>query len=168
MTKTSPTQIKILKAASKKPDEDIRQHMDELKSPAIRDKVVQSMLKSGFIQEAADKDGGLIYTISAVGMHTFGGRRGRDQRPDIEKRSLERAAKRVEKPQPDAKAPTKQQILIDLLKRKQGATLKQMMEATGWQKHSLHGAMAGNFRKKLGLVIVSTKDSGGERVYKIA
>jgi len=48
-----------------------------------------------------------------------------------------------------------------------GATLTQLVDATGWQKHSVHGALA-NFKTKDGIAIVSTKTDGGERVYKIA
>ena len=58
MTSISPTQLGILKAAAKTPLEDIRQHMQELKSPAIRDKVLQSMLKNGLVKEAEEDGGG--------------------------------------------------------------------------------------------------------------
>lgn len=83
-------------------------------------------------------------------------------------KSKKAVAKTVMKPEEQAPKSTKQQIIIDMLKRDEGATLKQMMEATGWQRHSLHGAMAGGLKKKLGFKIISTKESGGEMVYKIA
>lgn len=50
---------------------------------------------------------------------------------------------------------------------KDGTTLAKLMQATGWQKHSVHGAMA-NLKKKLGLTIDTTKQGGADRVYKIA
>ena len=65
-----------------------------------------------------------------------------------------------------AAKPTKSAALIALLKRPEGATLEQMMEATGWQKHSVRGFMAGTVRKKHGLSAASTKTESG-RVYRI-
>lgn len=62
---------------------------------------------------------------------------------------------------------TKQAALIGLLKRPEGATLPQMAEATGWQVHTLRGAMAGALKKKLGLEITSEKQTGTDRVYRI-
>jgi hypothetical protein len=32
----------------------------------------------------------------------------------------------------------------------------------------MRGALAGSFKKKLGLVITSSKDAGGERIYRLA
>jgi hypothetical protein len=62
---------------------------------------------------------------------------------------------------------TKQAVLIDLLKRPQGATIDEMVEATGWQKHTIRGAMSGALKKRLGLTITSDKEERG-RVYRIA
>jgi hypothetical protein len=54
-----------------------------------------------------------------------------------------------------------------LLRRAEGATLDHLVEATGWQPHSMRGAMSGNLKKKRGLTITSTK-TDGVRVYRIA
>ena len=62
---------------------------------------------------------------------------------------------------------TKQAVLIGLLSRAEGATLPQMTEATGWQVHTVRGAMAGALKKKLGLEITSEKQTGTDRVYRI-
>lgn len=56
-------------------------------------------------------------------------------------------------------------ILAVLLRRQDGATLAQLMEATGWQAHSVRGAMAGPLRKKHLLTITSEK-IGDTRVYR--
>lgn len=63
---------------------------------------------------------------------------------------------------------SKQATVINMLKRAEGATVEQICQATGWQAHTVRGAMAGALKKKLGLDIQSTKDSGGDRVYRIA
>jgi hypothetical protein len=57
--------------------------------------------------------------------------------------------------------------MIELLKRPDGATLNQLVEATGWQAHTVRGAMAGALKKKLSLNIVSEKNDGHERKYRI-
>jgi len=67
--------------------------------------------------------------------------------------------------QTEAAAPTKLQTLIDLLMRPEGADLEEMMTATGWQAHSVRGALAGALRKK-GHDIESQK-SGNTRVWRI-
>lgn len=67
-----------------------------------------------------------------------------------------------------SRANSKQAQVIAMLKSPEGATLKQICEATGWQQHTVRGAFAGAFKKKLGLLITSTKESGSERIYRIA
>src|SRR5262245_54926766 len=42
-----------------------------------------------------------------------------------------------------------------------------IMQATGWQKHSVRGFLAGVVRKKLGLMLTSQKVAG-ERLYKVS
>jgi hypothetical protein len=63
---------------------------------------------------------------------------------------------------------TKQAMIIELLKRPGGATLAEIVEVTGWQAHTVRGAMAGALKKKLGLTITSEKDETKGRVYRIA
>ena len=63
---------------------------------------------------------------------------------------------------------TKQAILIDHLSRAKGATLAELVEATGWQPHSVRGAISGTLRKKLGLAVTSETTDNRGRVYRIA
>jgi hypothetical protein len=58
--------------------------------------------------------------------------------------------------------------MIELLRRPGGATLAEIVEVTGWQAHTVRGAMAGALKKKLGLTITSEKDETKGRVYRIA
>ncbi len=72
-------------------------------------------------------------------------------------------------PPPAALTATKGKIggILALLRRDEGATIATMMAATGWQAHSVRGAIAGSIKKKLGLTVLSEK-AKGERRYRIA
>jgi hypothetical protein len=61
----------------------------------------------------------------------------------------------AEKPTP--RAGTKQAQMIDLLRRPEGATVEQIAAATGWQHHTIRGAISGALKKKLGLTIEATR-----------
>jgi len=63
---------------------------------------------------------------------------------------------------------TKQALLVDLLRRKEGATIAEAVKATGWQPHSVRGAISGSLKKKLRLAVTSAKVEGRGRVYRIA
>jgi hypothetical protein len=62
---------------------------------------------------------------------------------------------------------SKKAEVIGLLQRKGGATLTQIMKATGWQAHSVRGFISGALGKKMGLTVESAKREDGERVYSI-
>lgn len=65
-----------------------------------------------------------------------------------------------------AKRPSKADKVVALLKRDGGATLEEMIKATGWQKHSVRGFMAGALKKRHGLTALSEKSETG-RVYRV-
>ena len=62
---------------------------------------------------------------------------------------------------------TKQAALIAMLKRAEGATIPEIVAATGWQPHTVRGAFAGALKKRLGLAVTSAKVEGRGRVYGI-
>jgi Protein of unknown function (DUF3489) len=61
----------------------------------------------------------------------------------------------AEKPSP--RAGTKQALMIEMLERSEGATVEQIAAATGWQHHTIRGAISGALKKKLGLTVEATR-----------
>ena len=57
--------------------------------------------------------------------------------------------------------------VVAMLQRKNGATLAEIMDKMGWQKHTVRGFMAGTM-KKAGYTVESFKPEGGERTYRIS
>ena len=62
---------------------------------------------------------------------------------------------------------SKQARVLSMLRSPTGATIAAMMQATGWQQHSVRGFLAGVVRKRLKLKL-TTKEVDGTRVYQIA
>ena len=81
-------------------------------------------------------------------------------------------AKATKRTKPEDAAPTtregsKKAIVLDMLRRPEGATLAAIMSATGWQKHSVRGFISGSLGKKMGLNVESFKFESGERAYRV-
>jgi hypothetical protein len=62
---------------------------------------------------------------------------------------------------------TKQATLIAMLRAPDGATIEEIMAATGWQSHTVRGAMSWALKKKFGLMVTSEKVEGRGRVYRL-
>jgi hypothetical protein len=70
-------------------------------------------------------------------------------------------------PQPDPKRPSKQDVVIAMLRQPEGATVDEVASVTGWQRHTVRGVFSGTLKKKLGLTLASAQEERG-RVYRIA
>jgi len=70
-------------------------------------------------------------------------------------------------PEAEVKRPSKQDAVIAMLRRREGATVDEVASATGWQRHTVRGVFSGTLKKKLGLRLASAKEERG-RVYRIA
>lgn len=66
------------------------------------------------------------------------------------------------------RGPTKRDICLTLLRRKSGASIEELVEATGWQAHSVRGFLSGIERKLADHQLTSEKDGKGQRRYRIA
>ena len=76
------------------------------------------------------------------------------------------AIEALPEPEPDAKRPSKQDEVVAMLRRPEGATVDEVASATGWQRHTVRGVFSGTLKKKLGLTIASAKEERG-RVYRV-
>jgi hypothetical protein len=86
----------------------------------------------------------------------------------VTKRPAAKTAKVSKQPAKDASpSGSKSAIVLDLLHRKEGATLAEIAKAIGWQNHSIRGFVSGHVTKKLGLKVESTKSEAGERIYRV-
>ena len=192
MPKLTDTQLVILSAAARRQDGTVLPLPRSLKvNKAAATTVLKSLLKKGLVAErpaAADeahwretRDGGrTALVIANAGLQAIGvdvDRKTSKQSSSTKARPKQRSRRaepklsgskpRGKKSPPTVRQGTKQALLIDLLKRKKGATIEEIVEATGWQPHSVRGAISGALKKKLGLAVTSERVDGRGRTYRI-
>ncbi len=193
MPKLTDTQLVILSAAAERDGGAVLPLPKSLKtSKAVAARTIKSLTTRGLISEqpaARDdevwrkaEDGGrlkLVITdtgLAAIGVDTDEGTEAPPatataQPKKHKSRSRRSATGRQTKTEalPVGVRPgTKQALLIDLLRRKHGATIGEIVDAIGWQPHSVRGAISGTLKKKLGLNIGSAVTEDRGRVYRIA
>jgi hypothetical protein len=79
-------------------------------------------------------------------------------------RALENAACEISR---SPKPSTKMQTCLDLLGRKTGVALSELMTATSWKAHSVRGFLSGTVKKKLGHSLITSRDNDGGCRYRI-
>src|SRR5205807_8777114 len=67
----------------------------------------------------------------------------------------------------DTKRPSKQDAVIAMLQRPDGATVDEVASLMGWQRHTVRGLFSGTLKKKLGMTLASAQEERG-RIYRIA
>ncbi|PPB79378.1 uncharacterized protein DUF3489 [Albidovulum inexpectatum] len=178
MTKLSDTQLVILSAAAQRDDRNVLPLPGSLRGGAAH-KVIDALLRRGLVEATPtdhfakadpalnriwrnDEDGrAILLRITDAGLAHIG----------IEQGSSEGAPEAAEAaPAPKTRKPrsgTKQARLIEMLRADGGATIDEIVAATGWQSHTVRGAMSGALKKRLGLRITSEKIDGRGRVYSL-
>jgi hypothetical protein len=155
--KLTPTQALLLRAASRRPDGRVIPP-DTLRGGA-RTKVLAAMLQRGWIESADD---GYVLTdagYTAIGRHRHA---PRDDAQPVDATDDLHLLEGI-----PVRPGTKLAALVVALRRPQGATSLQLMLATGWQPHSVRGAISGMLRKRLGLNVVLAHNDTGEWVYRV-
>ncbi|MCL3882515.1 DUF3489 domain-containing protein [Marivita sp. GX14005] len=187
MTKLSDTQAIILSSAAQREDRIALPLPESLRGGAAA-KVVGAMLAKGFLQEVdantrkgepmwrESGDGhGVTLAATDAGLAAIG-IEPEDARPALagatDAPTMESAPDTPTEPKaaPKTRTPregTKQATLIAMLSAPDGATIEEIMAATGWQSHTVRGAMAGALKKKLGLEVTSEKVDDRGRVYRL-
>ena len=168
MTKLTDTQAIILSAAAQRDGHIALPLPDSLRGGAAA-KVIGAMLAKGFLEEvdADTSNGEPIWRETGDGhgvtlIATDAGLAAIGIEPDsAEVKPTEDSAPKTRTPREG----TKQATLIAMLRAPDGATIGEIMTATGWQSHTVRGAMSGALKKKLGLDVTSEKVEGRGRVY---
>ena len=190
MTRLSDTQLIVLSAAAQRNNHLALPLPPNLKGGAAH-KVIRPLIAKGLLEEveANRKSGdpiwrdtgdghGVTLIITAAGLTAL----GLEPEPKTEITAESEASSKAEATSTELETPpstatepkerktrdgTKQAAMIAMLQRPDGATLDELVAATGWQSHTVRGAMAGALKKKLGLTIESEKTETRGRVYKV-
>jgi hypothetical protein len=157
-TQLTPAQHAILAYAHQQTEGKITWFPVNIKGGA-RKKVIDGLLKRALITYD-----GTDWFVAPEGYEALGVPR----KAPITSQALDEVIEAATDAKPRTRDNSKQAQVIAMLKRPEGATIASICEATGWQQHTVRGTFAGAFKKKLGLDITSTKEAGGERVYRIA
>ena len=167
----SDTQAVILSTACAREDAMVFPITANLKGGAVGN-VCKSLLKRGLIEEAPATDhntvwrhdeerGPITLCATALAYSTLGIIEDSKEQPG-EPGTPDHAPKSARR-----RSGTKQEALIAMLRAEGGATIDEIVGATGWQAHTVRGALSGALKKKLGLTIISEKVEGRGRAYMI-
>ena len=192
--KLSDTQLVILGAAAQRADGSLLPFPQSLTAKgAALNKVVETLCKRKLVEERRtingapewrrDEDGrplGLFITNSgllALGVDDTEKDKASQAAASMPRQRKTAAAKpraKARKASPAnskrraAPSQSKQDLVIQMLRRQSGVTIEDIIAKTGWQPHSVRGFFSGLVKKKLKLPLVSDVGKDGVRRYHIA
>ncbi len=143
MTNLTDTQRTVLTTAADREDGAILPLPAHIRGGAVT-KVLNALLAGGLITDAP-------HTISPAGLAAI------DRPSIVETPEAETVVSIPDKPARKTREGTKQALLIEMLKRPEGATVDQIAEVTGWERHTIRGSISGALKKKLGLTITTER-----------
>ena len=174
MTKLTDTQRVILSAASQRTDRLALPLPKSLKGGAAH-KVVNALIEKGLLKEVKanrklgdpvwrenDEGHGQTLIISDAGFSAIG------IEVEHQKTKSQKSAAQPAPTDRKIREGTKQALVIEMLRRPEGASIAEIVEATSWASHTTRGFLAGALKKKLGLAIGSEKGEARGRVYRLA
>ena len=190
MPKLTETQILILSAGAQRP-ENIALPLPKGLAGAAAKMAVSKMIERGWLEEVeanlrrgeplwretGDGHGTTLIateaSLAAIGIEPVVATTMTNLRKG--KLELALASKKPGKTSTDADTPkpvairagTKQAQIIALLQRPEGASISEIVEATGWLSHSARGLISGGLKKKLGLPITAQKLDQRGTVYRL-
>ena len=184
MVRLSDSQAVVLGAACQREDRSVYPLTTKLPGAAAA-KVLGSLVKKGFIEELQAKPQDTVWredkkkgrltlratpaAFEALGIDPPSGAEAVTETDAIGSTSRKaKKGKSKEKAAPGTRANSKQAQLIEMLKRRDGATIEEIVKKFDWQAHTVRGAIAGALKKKLGLKVESERVEGRGRVYRIA
>ena len=159
--KLTDTQLIILSTASQREDRAVLPLPNDVKLVGgARTKSLQALIKRGVIEEVdgtpdwrgRETGDPKILRITDAGLAElgFGAAVGASPQQEATPRAPKRGGKT--------------ESILKLMRRKQGATIEALREATGWQPHSVRAALTG-LRKK-GIDVARDKNGKGETIYR--
>ncbi len=174
MTNLTDTQRVILSAASQRTDRLALPLPKSLKGGAAH-KVINALIGKGLLREVkanrklsdpvwreGGEGHGLTLIITDAGFAAIGievePQKTKSQKSEPKPVTTERKMREG----------TKQALVIEMLRRPEGATIAEIVEATSWASHTTRGFLAGTLKRKLGLAIDSDKDQIRGRIYKVS
>ena len=174
MTNLTDTQRVILSAASQRTDRLALPLPKSLKGGAAH-KVINALIGKGLLREVkanrklgdpvwreGGEGQGLTLIITDAGFAAIGievePQKTKSQKSEPMPVTTERKTREG----------TKQALVIEMLRRPEGATIAEIVEATSWASHTTRGFLAGTLKRKLGLAIDSDKDEIRGRIYKVS
>jgi hypothetical protein len=163
MTQLSDTQAVILSAACAREGGFLLPITAALKGGAVK-MVLTSLIKKELAEEIPAEPGAPVWREDEDGNQLT----LRATRTAYEALGLQADTTETANTSRKTREGTKQEALIAMLKRPEGAGIDEIAAEFGWAKHTVRGAIAGALKKKLGLEVTSEKVEGRGRVYNIA